>query len=137
MDAYLWLKALHIAAVITWIGGTLTSALMVSFFLEPGGPNPRIAAMIRWDRVVTSPAMGVAWALGLTVAAWGGWFSSPWLHLKLVLAVILSGLHGVLSGTLRRNGQAATPASAIHRLAAPTVLITASVIAILVVVKPF
>ncbi|MGB6231670.1 MAG: hypothetical protein WBF53_16255 [Litorimonas sp.] len=55
-----------------------------------------------YDRAVTTPAMILALALGITLGVLGGWFSSAWLGAKILLVIGLSGLHGALTGRLRR-----------------------------------
>jgi uncharacterized membrane protein len=138
---YLWLKALHVAAVLVLIGGLSTVAL-VAAAASRGSPRELgrtalIEAIRRWDQRVTSPALLVVWAAGLTLAMQGAWFPAPWLIAKLVIVVLLSALHGILSSTLRKLGRpdAPSPPSWLHH--AP-LLIVGGVIAIvvLVVVKP-
>src|SRR5258708_26021583 len=43
------------------------------------------------------PAMMASWALGLWIVYDGGWISAHWLHLKLLLVVALSAVHGMLA----------------------------------------
>ena len=124
---YLWLKALHVAAAFTFVGGTLADALA----LAAGHSASR-----RWSRTVTTPAMLLVWAFGLTMALRAGWFSSRWLPVKLAFVVALSGMHGVQSGLLRRVAGGRSLPTAWH-LAAPTIVASAAVIAVLVVVKRF
>lgn len=139
---YLWLKAFHVAVVITWIGGLLYLALQIATLPKPpesltDSHTRTIDAARAWDERVTTPAMVLAWMLGIALTAIGGWFPARWLVAKLVLVSLLSGLHGVLSGTLRRIGSSGTAdAPEILRHAAPVVLATLAIIAVLVVVKP-
>jgi putative membrane protein len=143
MEIYLWLKALHIAAVVTWIGGMLASALALGISWTSNGEadcEDRLAALgavRRWDDRVTSPAMVLAWVLGLTLALKGGWFGAPWLTIKLILVVALSALHGMLSGFLRRLAKSdpRSPPTSLHHAPILT-LAGAAAIIILVVVKP-
>jgi putative membrane protein len=91
-----------------------------------------------WDWKVTTPAMLLAWALGMTMAVQAGWFSSRWLMVKLVLVFGLSALHGVQSGMLRRMARGANRSPpAFLRHSASAILIAIAAIAILAVVKPF
>lgn len=134
---YLWLKALHVAAMAIWIGGELVVALTLSYLSTSQESDGRLAAAIRWwDFRVTSPAMILAWALGLALAELGGWFPQPWLILKLILVTALAGLHGVLVGNLRRAANGVTPPTYL-RLAAPAIVISLTIVAALAVVKPF
>jgi Uncharacterised protein family (UPF0093) len=41
--------------------------------------------------------MSVTWLAGLYLAWSGHWFASPWLHAKLTLVIVLSGVHGFFS----------------------------------------
>jgi uncharacterized membrane protein len=134
---YLWLKALHVAAVLVWTGGLLAAALASARAPKSVTDTSLIEVIQRFDTRVTSPAMFVVWGAGLALAMLGQWFPSPWLITKLGIVVILSALHGILAATLRRlsQGDASTPAWLRH---APAVILASLLaIAILVVVKPF
>ena len=132
-DPYTWVKALHVAAAVTFVGGVLGASVFLTA-AQPGHAETA-QAVHRWDRTVTTPAMLLVWAFGLTLALMNGWFHSAWLIAKLALVVVLSGLHGVQSAKLRRlaGGLAATMPP---RVVAPLVVGCTIAIAILVVVKP-
>ena len=133
LDCYTWLKALHVASAIIFVGGVLG----VAVFLNAAGPDHAGLAreMRRWDQRMTTPAMLLVWALGLSLGLMGGWFRDGWLVAKLVFVVALSGVHGVQSAKLCRmaGGVSAAPAS---RLVTPVIIGSVLAIAILVVVKP-
>jgi putative membrane protein len=142
MQLYLWLKAIHIAAAMTWTSGIVVAGLAVA--TRPARAD--LAAtqearwldpIRRWDRRVTLPAMLLVWALGLTMAKQAGWFSSPWLMIKLAIVATLAVLHGVLSGRLHRLDRDAGPLPAALRHAAPATILAVAMIAILAVTKPF
>jgi uncharacterized membrane protein len=139
---YLLLKALHISALMTWIGGML---LQVFLLRTMARQSPRhlvdapglLAVAVRWDRRLTAPAMLVAWACGLALASKGGWLGAPWLSVKLALVVALSALHGFQAGWLRRL--AGEQARSLPRLLAHSGVASAVVVAaivLLVVIKP-
>jgi uncharacterized integral membrane protein (TIGR00701 family) len=140
---YLWLKALHITAVMTWIGGILVTAVTLTAL--PAARDRHEAAfwsallghVRRWDRRVTTPAMLLTWALGLALALTGHWFPQRWLAIKLSLVLLLSALHGVLSGSLRRLSRSdSTGVPAHFRYAAAAVVLAVFIIVLLVVLKP-
>ena len=139
---YLWLKALHLAAAITWAGGMLMlSGLLGLMTREPlphdTGPRRLMMAVYRWDRRVTNPALGLVWLPGLTLAWQGGWFSAHWLWSKLVLVTVLSALHGNQSATLRRlNTDPARPAPACMRATAGLTVAVMAAIVFPVILKP-
>ena len=137
---YLVLKALHIAAAITFVGGVLADAALLPLLAgsEPASRDgQRLARGLRdWHRLVTTPAMLVVWALGLALALRGGWFPFWWLQAKLVLVLALSALHGVQSGALRRLAGGSAPRIDRMRFGGAVVVGVVTAIAILVVVKP-
>ena len=132
-DLYIWLKALHVGAAITFVAGVLAAALFLA--APPPGHTGTARTIRRWDRKVTTPAMLLVWALGLTLALMGGWSRDGWLLAKLVFVIALSGVHGMQSAKLRRLAGGVAAAS-LPRLIAPFVVGSAVAIAILVVVKP-
>jgi len=138
--AYPWLKGLHVAAAILFVGGVLAETVFLAVHRQAAelGTEQRraILAFRTWDSLLTTPAMLLVWAFGLTLALWAHWFHSGWLLAKLVLVCVLSGLHGIQSGTLRhlagRPGR-----SRAQWLPVLTILICTPCIALLAVVKPF
>ncbi|MEQ5777735.1 CopD family protein [Thalassospira sp. NFXS8] len=132
MMLYLVIKSAHLLAVMTWISGMVAVAL---FLIRPS--PAAISAFRQWDQYVTAPAMLVAWVLGLTLAYMGGWFGDAWLWAKLVLVVVLSGMHGALAGRLRRvSATRALPRHESYRWLGLMFCALAGVI-FLVMAKPF
>jgi uncharacterized membrane protein len=131
---YPWLKALHVACVVLFVGGVLSVAI---FLTAAGAAKEACSSVVhrlqRWDRVVTTPAMMMSWALGLALASIGHWYAARWLQSKLVLVVALSGVHGMHSGKLRRfaDGVTLTRAWTLNAVVA-----SVFVIAVLAVMKP-
>jgi putative membrane protein len=139
---YPWLKAFHIIAVIAWMAGMLYLPRLFVYHCEttPGTPEyERFTVMERkLMRVIINPSMAAVWILGLTLAhtldAWGqGWF-----HLKLLLVILLSGLHGALSRWRRDFEQGKnTKTQRFYRIINEVPAVLMAAIVILVVVKPF
>ena len=139
---YEWIKALHIIAVISWMAGMLyLPRLFVYHCGTEAGSKPSETFKVmerRLLRVIINPAMIVTWVAGLYLAWRGHWFSSGWLYAKLVLVIILSGVHGLFSRCVKdfaadRNTRSEKFYRIINEV--PTVLMI--FIVILVVVKPF
>jgi putative membrane protein len=89
-------------------------------------------------KVIINPAMILSWILGVWLGVAGGWFSSGWLSLKLVLVLALSALHGFYVRWVRDFARDQNRHSArFYRIVneVPTVLLIG--IVILAVVKPF
>lgn len=130
---YLWIKAVHLIAVMTFIAGMVTMAL--------GGrlaqPEWRRIAR-RADYGLASPALIVVWVSGPALAIMANWWSAPWLMAKLVFVVVVSALHGRMSGTLRRlERDGATAAPPLFTRALPVTWVSMAIIVALVIVKPF
>ena len=139
---YLWLKALHVVAVIAWMAGMLYLPRLFVYHCDaPKGSIQSETFKImerRLLKAIINPAMGATWILGLVLAWQGGWFASGWLHAKLALVITMSGLHGVLSKRLREfAADANTWPARYYRILneVPTVLMIG--IVVLVIVKPF
>jgi protoporphyrinogen IX oxidase len=140
---YAILTLVHLGADMVFIAGLLAAALVLAALSFQAAPTLAkeqrlVAGVRRWHRVVTTPALLLAWACGIWLALQAGWFHSGWLHAKLVLVLALSGLHGVLSAALRR---ASVPAPAVPSRAwrvAPALALGAIVAVIwLALIKPF
>jgi putative membrane protein len=139
---YLWLKAFHIIAVVAWMAGMLYLPRLFVYHSDAPAGSPQSETFKVMERrllkAIMNPAMTATWVLGLVLAWQGGWFTSGWLHAKLALVVILSGIHGLLAATVRRFAEDRNTRKArFYRILneVPTVLMIA--IVILVVVKPF
>jgi putative membrane protein len=142
MDYYLWLKALHVMAIIAWMAGLLyLPRLFVYHASVPAGSDQARTFEImesRLLRIIMNPAMIIVWITGLTLAISGGWFKSGWLHGKLLLVIGLSAAHMYFARQRRllAEGRAEKSAGFYRALnEAPTLLMIG--IVILVIVKPF
>ena len=124
-------NAAHLVALYVWIGGMVAVALALRY------PVLSFLKQLRThDRVVTSPAMVAAWAFGIMLAVQGGWFANSWLAAKIFLVLVLSGLHGVLAGRLRRATAGTTAPEESGRLLLPIGLVLVALIVLLVTLKP-
>lgn len=133
----------HLSADIVFALGLLAAALVLAALsFQPAATLAKehrlVGAMRGWHRRVTTPALLVAWACGIWLALQAGWFHSGWLHVKLVLVLALSGLHGGLSAALRRAG-ASPPVAPSRAWRVLPALALGAVVAIiwLALVKPF
>jgi putative membrane protein len=135
LPLYPWIKAIHVIAVLLFVGGTLAVAVICQV-LPRLGDQAMVAAQAirRWDQRVTAPALLATWGLGLEMASSGHWFTQTWLQLKLLLVVVLSAFHGMQSGRLRRLAAGGDPAPPSYFL--PVLLICIAAIAGLAVLKP-
>ena len=138
---HLWIKALHIIAIISWMAGLLYLPRLFVYHAGVGpGPQSELFKTMerRLLRLIMIPAMLVAWATGLWLAYDGGFFREGWLHGKLLAVVLLTAVHfydGFLQKAFAEDCNAHT--SKFYRFynELPTLLMIAAVI--FVVVKPF
>ena len=142
VGAYPWVKALHVIAIIAWMAGLLYLPRLFVYHCAalPGSEQAETFKVMerRLLRAIMTPAMIVAWVLGLWLMARGNWHTAGWMHGKFALVVTLSGLHGYLSASVRAFAQDRNTRSARHwRIVneVPTVLMVG--IVVLVIVKPF
>ncbi len=138
----LWLKAFHIIAFISWMAGMLYLPRLFVYHCnaDPGSKQSETFKVMEWRllKLIINPAMVATWLLGLWLAWQGGWFAAPWLHAKLVLVILLSGAHGMMSRFVKDFAADKNRKSQkFYRIfnEVPTVLMI--VIVILAVVKPF
>jgi putative membrane protein len=98
---YLWLKAFHIIAVISWMAGMLYLPRLFVYHCEAETGSRQSETFKTMEhrllRFIMTPAMIVTWGLGLWLAWVGGLFTTPWLHAKLALVILMSGAHGMMS----------------------------------------
>jgi putative membrane protein len=139
---FLWLKAFHVIAVIAWMAGMLYLPRLFVYHCEAeiGSKQSETFKVMerRLLRAIINPAMVATWVLGLWLAWEGGFFKSGWLHGKLLLVLILSGMHGLFTRCVREFAEDRNVHSQkFYRIVneVPAVLMIG--IVILVVVKPF
>jgi putative membrane protein len=139
---YLWLKALHIVAVIAWMAGMfyLPRLFVYHSTAKPGSELSETFKMMerRLINFIMMPAMIVTWIVGIVLVFQGQWLGVGWFHAKFVLVVLMTVLHGLFAHWVNefsfdRNRYSEKTYRVINEL--PTLLLI--VIVVLVVVKPF
>ncbi|MDQ0457944.1 protoporphyrinogen oxidase HemJ [Rhizobium paknamense] len=141
-QSYLWLKALHVIAIISWMAGLLyMPRLFIYHFDAPkGSVQAETFAVMerRLINVIMRPAMALSWILGLYLAWSVFGFQGGWLHAKIAAVICLTGVNeyfGVTAKAFARGDYRKTPGYWRAFNEVPTVLMI--VIVILVIVKPF
>jgi len=139
---YLWIKTLHIIAVISWMAALLYLPLLLVYHCSAvKGSIQSVTFKImerRLLKAIALPAMIVTWLAGLWLVYETGAWRSGWMHAKLVLVLALSAAHGMQSKWVREFAADANQRpERFYRLMneVPTVLMIG--IVILAVVKPF
>ena len=141
-DLYLWLKALHVIAVIAWMAGMLYLPRLYIYHCgtKAGSEMSETFKVMerRLLRAIINPAMIAAWALGLTLAWMGDLWGEGWFQAKLALLLGMQLIHAAYAHWRRHFAADANSHSAkFYRFMneVPTVLMIG--IVILVIVKPF
>jgi putative membrane protein len=141
MDSYLWLKALHIIAVIAWMAGMLYLPRLFVYHADTPIPSATSETFKIMERrllkAIINPSLIVVFITGPVLAYLTGYWHAPWLQIKFLLAVSLAALHGYFARYVKIFARDENRRSArFFRILneAPTVLMI--LIVILVVVKP-
>jgi len=141
-QSYLWVKAIHVMAVIAWMAGIFyLPRLFVYHATAEAGSDKSETFKVMERRLYTAimmPAMIAAWLAGAALAISGHLWSEPWFLAKLALVVVMTGFHFWLGARARdfsadRNHYPARTYRMVNEL--PTLLVIA--IVILVIVRPF
>ncbi len=138
----LWLKAVHIMAVIAWFAGLFYLPRLFVYHADakPGSELSETFKTMerRLLRAIMNPAMIAVWITGPWLAWWQGVYLDGWLVAKFALVMLLTGFHHAL-GVWRKDFAADrnTRPARFYRIAneVPTLLLVG--IVIFVVVKPF
>jgi putative membrane protein len=139
---YLWIKAGHIIFVIFWIAGLF---LLPRYYVYHQEASPGSQEERRWiererklRNIIITPSMILVWILGVTLATVGHFWTSGWLHAKLLLVIALSGYHGYMVGYGKKLARGERPVSGrALRIMNEVPGIATAAIVILVVLKPF
>ncbi|MBN9472143.1 MAG: protoporphyrinogen oxidase HemJ [Bosea sp.] len=140
--SYEWIKALHVIAIIAWMAGMLYLPRLMVYHAEAqiGSIQSETFKIMerRLLKGIINPSMTLAWILGLYLA-WSGFaFKGGWLHGKILLALVMSGIHGYLVGRVRAFAQDRNDKSArFYRILNEVPAVIMVVIVVLVIVKPF
>jgi putative membrane protein len=144
IDAYLWIKALHVISIIAWMAGLLYLPRLFVYHTEVAVGSPeseRFKVMERrLLRAIMNPAMIATFLFGGLLLATPGivdW-SSGWIWVKLAMVLGLSHVHHLM-GRWRKDFEADrnTRSSRYFRLANEVPTLALIVIVIMVIVKPF
>jgi protoporphyrinogen IX oxidase len=143
-DWFLWIKALHIISVMSWMAGMLYLPRLFVYHVdaEPGSVQSETFKVMerRLMRAIINPAMNLALVFGIMLALTPGivdW-SMAWPWFKLALIIAMTGMHGFLSRWRRQfEKDQNTHSGKFYRYMneIPTVLMI--LIVITIVVKPF
>jgi putative membrane protein len=140
--AYLWVKALHILAVIAWMAAFLYLPRLFVYHCQaaPGSPQSETFKVMerRLLRGIMNPAMMVAWAAGLALMVNLEAWTEGWFHVKAAAVIVLTGLHGMAGRwQLDFAADANRHSERFYRIMNEVPALLMVVIVVMVVVRPF
>jgi putative membrane protein len=140
---FLWVKALHVIAVISWMAGLLyLPRLFVYHASQPTGSEASAMLSVMEGRLmkfIMRPAALVVFLTGGALIASGvvDWHMG-WMHVKLLAVLCLFGAHGAMEAWTAQFARGANTHSAkFYRIfnEVPTVLMI--IVVAMVIAKPF
>ncbi|MBK8909341.1 MAG: protoporphyrinogen oxidase HemJ [Rhodospirillales bacterium] len=145
MDAYLWMKALHVISIIAWMAGLFYLPRLYVYHTQTAVGSDASETFKVMERkllrIIMNPAMIASIVTGI-ILIWQVFIdalvSEGWLHAKVALVVVLIAFHMMLARWRRAFATDNNVHSEkFYRMVneVPTVLMIG--IVILVIVKPF
>lgn len=144
-EYYLFIKSLHIIAVISWMAGMLYLPRLFVYHSQVavGSEASELFKVMERKllRLIINPAMIVSWIFGvwlIVITKAGGPDSGSWMHAKIALLIIMQISHAMMSRYRKMFFRDERPKSQTYFRwfnEVPTVLMIA--IVFLVVLKPF
>ena len=142
-DFYLWVKAVHVIAIIAWMAGMLYLPRLFVYHAATavGSAISETFKVMerRLLRAITTPAMIVSLISGAWLILMAPeYLSEGWLHAKIALVIIMVAAHGLLARHRRlfaddQNRQSPRYFRILNEV--PTILLIG--IIIFVIVRPF
>lgn len=142
LNIFLWLKIGHVVFMVFWLAGLFMLPRQMIYMLDHA---PGSAGEAKWTdrsaklrKIILTPSIVVVWVLGLLMAYTLGYFTSGWMHAKLLLVVLMSGYHGWLAAQSKKMARGARPLSErTLRMIGEVPGLLLVLIVVLVYLKPF
>jgi putative membrane protein len=141
-EAYPWVKAVHLMAVIAWMAGMLYLPRLFVYHAESEAGSEKSETFKvmerRLLRGIMNPSMILVWVLGIMIFTSGAWWNAGWMHAKWLLVILLTAWHHLLAVHFKqfredRNTRSPRYYRVINEI--PALFMVG--IVILVIVKPF
>ena len=142
MDWIVWIKALHVLAVIAWMAALLyLPRLFVYHAGASAGSDTSETFKImerRLLRGIANPSMIVVWATGIALYVELEYWTEAWMHAKWLCVIALTLLHHVYGRWRKdfehdRNARSAT----FYRIWNEAPVLFLIPLVVMVIVKPF
>lgn len=139
---YLWVKALHLISVMSWIAGLLYLPRLFVYHAMVEAESVRAQTFKLMERrllkAIMNPAMILSWGLGLWLLHKNpDLLVMPWMWVKFACVITLTATHMVFAGMRRQLEKDIALNSKVYRWwnEVPTILMI--IIVIMAVVEPF
>lgn len=144
MDYYLWIKALHLISVISWMAALFYLPRLFVYHVDIADQKKTSALFKTMEgrlmRIIMTPAMIATWGFGIWMLVLFPEImtSGGWMHAKLTLVVFMTIFHHVLIWHRKqflndKNTKSGRYFRVLNEV--PTLLMIA--IVVLAIVKPF
>lgn len=104
-DPYLWVKWLHVLAIISWMAGTLYLPRLFVYHCsaEIGSVQSETFKVMerRLLKAIATPAMMVSVITGIALGWMAGYWTDGWLHGKTLLVIGLVACHVYLGKVVK------------------------------------
>ena len=139
---YLWVKALHLIAVMSWMAGLLYLPRLFVYHAMVEAQSVRAQTFKLMERrllkAIMNPAMILSWVLGLWLLHQNpGLLAMKWMWVKFSCVIIMTAVHIVFARMRRQLEQDINLNEKAYRWwnEVPTVLMI--IIVIMAIVEPF
>ena len=139
---YLWIKALHLIAVMSWMAGLLYLPRLFVYHAMVEAASVRAQTFKLMERrllkAIMNPAMILSWVLGLWLLHQNpDLLVMPWMWIKFTCVILMTAAHMTFARMRRQLEQDIVLSEKVYRWwnEVPTVLMI--VIVIMAVVEPF
>lgn len=143
LSIYLWIKALHVVAVIAWMAGMMYLPRLFVYHHQAqkgGEAETQLVAMERrLLKGIINPSIIAVWILaGLMLYANPALFSEGWFQVKLAAVLGISAIHGVYAGAQKKFARGERPnTEKFWRIMNEAPFLLMIVAAVMVIVRPF
>lgn len=142
-EYYLWFKALHLIAVISWMVGLLYLPRLFVYHTQAiiGSEMDQTFKTMekKLFKFIMNPAMIATYFFGfILVSIYGLKNLGMWFHWKFLFVLLISGVHGMMSAWRKKFAKGENKHSAkFFRIMNEVPTLFMIIIVILVIVKPF
>ncbi|MEP1207096.1 MAG: protoporphyrinogen oxidase HemJ [Rhizobiaceae bacterium] len=138
----LWVKALHVIAVISWMASLLYLPRLFVYHsaAETGSVQSETFKVMerRLLKAIATPSMIATWVFGIWIASLYDVWAEPWFWIKLACVVLMTGMHFHYAACARSFANDANEkGQKYYRIINEVPAVFMIVIVIMVIVKPF